>query len=64
MIYSLYFQGQGQSLSSVGLYIKRPVFTHGMLYVGLSRARNKHQLKVFLGDKEEEADNVVFYEML
>ena len=48
----------------MGLYIKRPVFTHGMLYVGLSRARNKHQLKVFLGDKEEEADNVTFYEML
>ena len=48
----------------MGLYIKRPVFTHGMLYVGLSRGRNQEQVKVFLGDKEEAANNVVFYEML
>ena len=26
-----FFQGQGQSLSRVGLYINRPIFTHGML---------------------------------
>ena len=59
-----FHKGQGQSLSRVGLYINRPIFTHGMLYVGLSRGVDMDQVKVFLADKNKYADNVVFYEML
>ena len=59
-----FHKGQGQSLSRVGLYINRPIFTHGMLYVGLSRARSEDGIKVFLANKERFADNVVYYEML
>jgi ATP-dependent DNA helicase PIF1 len=29
---------QGKTLSRVGLYLKRPVFTHGQLYVAVSRS--------------------------
>ena len=59
-----FHKGQGQSLSRVGLYINRPIFTHGMLYVGLSRGVDMDQVKVFLADSKKYADNVVFYEML
>ena len=59
-----FHKGQGQSLSRVGLYINRPIFTHGMLYVGLSRGVDMDQVKVFLANSKKYADNVVFYEML
>ncbi|KAL5190681.1 ATP-dependent DNA helicase PIF1 [Glycine soja] len=35
-------KSQGQSLSSVGLYLPKPFFSHGQLYVALSRVNNKN----------------------
>ena len=57
-------QGQGQSLSRVGLYINRPIFTHGMLYVGVSRSRYEKGLKIFLPDEMTSTANIVYYELL
>ncbi|XP_076897094.1 uncharacterized protein LOC143550302 [Bidens hawaiensis] len=34
-------KSQGQSLSRVGLYLKDPVFSHGLLYVALSRLKSR-----------------------
>jgi ATP-dependent exoDNAse (exonuclease V) alpha subunit len=43
-------KSQGQTLESVGLYIPTPVFTHGQLYVALSRCTDEKNLKVLIID--------------
>ncbi|GJS66979.1 ATP-dependent DNA helicase PIF1-like protein [Tanacetum coccineum] len=48
-------KSQGQSLSKVGLYLPCPVFTHGQLYVALSRVKSKRGLKVVVCDEEVDA---------
>ncbi|XP_019240815.1 PREDICTED: uncharacterized protein LOC109220798 [Nicotiana attenuata] len=60
-------KSQGQSLSHVGLYLKKPVFTHGQLYVALSRVTNRKGLKILVYDEDgqisNEAINVVYKEV-
>jgi ATP-dependent exoDNAse (exonuclease V) alpha subunit len=38
-------KGQGQTLSSVGVYLKKPVFTHGQLYVAFSQSYIKRRFE-------------------
>nr|XP_009788204.1 PREDICTED: ATP-dependent DNA helicase PIF6-like [Nicotiana sylvestris] len=59
-------KSQGQSLSYVGLFLKKPVFTHGQLYIALSWVTTRKRLKVLVYDDDgqisTEATNVVFKE--
>nr|XP_043629767.1 ATP-dependent DNA helicase PIF1-like [Erigeron canadensis] len=61
-------KSQGQSLSQVGLFLKNPVFSHGQLYVALSRVKSKQGLRVLILDKEgnvtNTTKNAVFKEVL
>nr|XP_027090420.1 uncharacterized protein LOC113711453 [Coffea arabica] len=41
-------KSQGQTLDFVGLYLKEPMFSHGQLYVALSRARTANDVKILL----------------
>ncbi|GAA0154282.1 DNA helicase [Lithospermum erythrorhizon] len=41
-------KAQGQTLDYVGLYLKQPVFTHGQLYVAISRAKTGNNVKVLI----------------
>uniref|UniRef100_A0A1S4BHJ9 ATP-dependent DNA helicase n=1 Tax=Nicotiana tabacum TaxID=4097 RepID=A0A1S4BHJ9_TOBAC len=60
-------KSQGQSLSHVGLFLKKPMFTHGQLYVALSRVTTRKGLKVLVYDDDgqisTEATNEVFKEV-
>jgi hypothetical protein len=41
-------KSQGQTLSKIGLYLPRPIFNHGGLYVALSRATDPSQVKALI----------------
>jgi ATP-dependent DNA helicase PIF1 len=60
-------KSQGQTLSHVGIYLSRPVFTHGQLYVAVSRVKSKQGLKILaLGDDGQPSTstiNVVYEEV-
>lgn len=43
-------KSQGQILSNVRLYLSRSIFTHGQLYVVLSRVKMRWGLKILIID--------------
>jgi hypothetical protein len=59
-------KSQGQSVKFVGLDLRIPVFSHGQLYVALSRATTEQRIKVLLPDNAttDETTNVVYPEVL
>lgn len=53
-------KSQGQTLQYVGLWLKEPVFTHGQLYVAMSRVTNIDNLIIRLPEKTNLTRNVVY----
>jgi len=54
-------KAQGQTIPNMGVYLPEPVFSHGQLYVVLSRATARSNIKILAlppnadeGDKEDE----------
>jgi ATP-dependent exoDNAse (exonuclease V) alpha subunit len=58
-------KAQGQSVRHVGLDLREPVFSHGQLYVALSRATSSQRIKILLPQEASECRirNVVYPEV-
>jgi ATP-dependent DNA helicase PIF1 len=60
-------KSQGQSLNRVGLYLITPVFTHGQLYVGLSRGTSCRNIRILLDNsstgRTNQTANIIFDEI-
>jgi ATP-dependent exoDNAse (exonuclease V) alpha subunit len=62
-------KSQGQTLGFVGLYLPSPVFSHGQLYVAMSRVKTPTSLKVLIAHNNDSnstpntTDNVVYQEV-
>ena len=59
-------KAQGQSFNTVGVDLRNPTFTHGQLYVALSRAHSAATVKCIVEseNKEQETTNIVFKEVV
>ena len=57
-------KSQGQSLRTVGVDLRSSVFSHGQLYVALSRVTSAAGLKVLLPERTHTTLNVVYPEIL
>ena len=59
-------KSQGQSVKYVGLDLRRPVFSHGQFYVGISRVTSVSNIKAIWEDQVREAKskNIVYPEVL
>lgn len=59
-------KSQGQSVKNVGLDLRTAVFTHGQLYVALSRCTSSNRIKVLFPDGSDNTvtKNIVYPEIL
>jgi hypothetical protein len=67
-------KSQGQTLEKVGIYLPKPVFTHGQLYIAMSRVGRREGVRVMVPGGRQAARpgvpagvytrNVVYHEVL
>ena len=66
-------KSQGQTFNKIGIYLPKPVFSHGQLYVALSRVGYRDRICMMIKNGWKEAignvpagvytDNVVFQDV-
>ncbi|XP_019245790.1 PREDICTED: ATP-dependent DNA helicase PIF1-like isoform X1 [Nicotiana attenuata] len=63
-------KAQGQTLDFVGIYLREPVFSHGQLYVALSRAKSSNCVKLLIrpstptSHDDHSTSNIVYDEII
>ena len=60
-------KSKGQTFKTVGVYLPRPVFSHGQLYVAVSRVTTREGLKIVVHNNttnmQQTTHNVVYTEV-
>ena len=51
-------KSQGQSLKNVGVYLPSHVFSHGQLYIAISRVTSRDSLKILINDEDSQDTDV------
>ena len=63
-------KAQGQTIPNVGIYLPEPVFTHGQLYVALSRGVSRNTTRILAKPNKEidkagtSTKNIVYKDVL
>uniref|UniRef100_A0A914YUL7 ATP-dependent DNA helicase n=1 Tax=Panagrolaimus superbus TaxID=310955 RepID=A0A914YUL7_9BILA len=57
-------KSQGQTMDKVGVVLKHECFSHGQLYVALSRVRSTEGLKIVLPEDKTSTANIVYKRLL
>lgn len=57
-------KSQGQSFDKVGIFLNKPLFSHGQLYVALSRCKNSKYLYIQYESKTAIVKNIVWNEVI
>ena len=57
-------KSQGQTFARVGIDLRSPAFSHGQLYVAMSRARSQDQVRIITGNSTNDTVNIVYRELL
>lgn len=65
-------KSQGQTFDKAGIYLSKPVFTHGQLYVAFGRVKSPEGLKLFIENNNNQSNqkecsytkNIVYREIL
>jgi hypothetical protein len=50
-------KAQGQTIPNAGVYLPEPVFSHGQLYVALSRATTRSNIRILAIPPSDKKDN-------
>jgi hypothetical protein len=53
-------KAQGQTVSNLGLYLSTPCFSHGQLYVAMSRVTARSNFKAIIEYPEKEEEDGVY----
>ena len=63
--FAMTIKSQGLSFEKVGIYLERPVFTHGQTYVGISRVGSMDSAIIYQPSREDptEITNVVYHDV-